>query len=279
MAIPKGMTGPVKNAWQAIDHVVTRELRRIGEPIESALGHLDPRGEFVGTGAWGAVYLTTAPRWIVKVTADPTEGPITSAIIGKPSLRAHPGVSYFLKIWRLREPAKFKSRQRTIYVIVRENIVPLSFAAFFDDADARRARSILTGNSPFRGVNDGHRATAYQFNQAIERNDARTIEELSWQWDQEILELRNIYLSHMMADFMEEFFATFHGALADVHVNNFGLREHALYDLKLPKSVIASHEPASYWVLFDPGHSSVATGSKPPLLPRRNPERLIPVIG
>jgi len=270
------MTQPVVRAWPAIDRAVTKELNRIGEPIESALSHLNPRGGYLGTGAWGAVYQTMAGRWVVKVTADPTEGPITSAIMSKPSLRAHPGVAYFLKIWRLAEPAPFHGKRYTIYVIVRENIKPISYYAFADDYVARRARKILVGSNTKTDM--GHRGTAFEINTAIEKGDTRAIETLGWRWDQEILELRNLYPSHMMADFMGDFFASFKGALADVHTNNFGLREHALYDLKLPKDVIESHEPASYWVLFDPGHSSVATGSKPPLLPVKNPGRPIPVL-
>lgn len=92
--------------------------------IERALGM--PIGDPLGCGYWGCVFRSEGP-WVVKLTRDPTEGPIWARL--REWLRDAPcctdGIVRVKDIVRIEPDLKFGRRQWPIHAIVREEAVPV----------------------------------------------------------------------------------------------------------------------------------------------------------
>jgi|GEM_PF-6106627 len=130
-------TGRLELYWPAMNEAVYQSLRSIGEqPDRLPVGQ-----ELVGMGGWGAVFpVRGAPRWVVKVTADPYEGLVLAAVLADPELRSHPGLPYHLGLWELpassaelavmedRWPGWSRDEQgrpfKPMYAILREDVRP-----------------------------------------------------------------------------------------------------------------------------------------------------------
>jgi hypothetical protein len=97
----------------------------------------------LGHGCWGIVWETNDPCKILKVTLDPTEGPITAYMLKHGLDKSLQGVATVHNLWKLRETIADKELGRDygisdrypvvgenvddvfpIYVILRENIFP-----------------------------------------------------------------------------------------------------------------------------------------------------------
>lgn len=94
------------------------------EAIEKAIGF--PLGDMLGCGHWGCVFRSTEP-WVVKLSIDPTEGPIWSKIVGlvRDETWGDRGFVEVKSITRLLPDLKVGGRTRKVWVIVREAVEPV----------------------------------------------------------------------------------------------------------------------------------------------------------
>jgi len=114
-----------------LDEWMPRNVRNIKE--KTGLKVLDPTGG-VGFGAFGCVYLTDDPRWVVKVTRDMDEGPMAMKIVelrgekgggtGFGPSKVLPGIVFFKNVFRARAVEHHRKIFRP-YVIIRENVSPV----------------------------------------------------------------------------------------------------------------------------------------------------------
>jgi hypothetical protein len=106
-----------KKAW--VEQLLTKR-----DKIEAAIGM--PLGAMLGCGHWGCVFESTPP-WVVKLSIDPTEGPIWSKIAGlvrdeQWGLQGFPEIK---SIHRITPDLVTGGRKRKVWAIVRENVEPV----------------------------------------------------------------------------------------------------------------------------------------------------------
>jgi hypothetical protein len=262
--MPQGLRPIIRQNWKRADRAVTAALDELGEERgPSALHGVDIDLDRLGTGMWGVIYPTTSERWVVKFTADPTEGPITAAIMDDPKLRNHPGISYFAGLWRARGKAKRGKQRNTVFVILREDIEPRGVIEDEELTEREIAIEDLMA--------DDMRDTAEDLNVALLEDDEDEAVAAATSFGEILSQLEDEPETADMANFMEEFFDRAGGALADVHLENVGYREHDLKDLDVPQSVKRTHVPDGSWIIYDPGHSSIEAAYRIPMI--RNARR------
>lgn len=254
MGLPRGLTKVVQRHWDHIDTVITDALSQVEDIGLPALHGILPTEEDVyGCGSWGCAWPTNYDRWTLKITADPTEGPINQLVLEDKNLRESPGIAYILGVWELSE--RVWKGKYPVYVILRENIQPLGYNYWDNSRSQQKAEDMLW--------------KAKLLGEKLNATTGRR-ERLYHEWDGLMLELENTHEAYMIGTFMTQFYDTFGGALADIHRNNVGKRNHYLNDLGL-----YDHEPSDEaWVAFDLGHSAGIKPPSVPLLPTANPMRL-----
>jgi hypothetical protein len=106
-----------KKAW--VEALLTKR-----PAIEHALGV--PLGKMLGCGHWGCV-LDSTPPWVVKLSIDPTEGPIWSKIAGlvKEEVWGDKGFTEIKSIHRLTPDIPYGGRKKKVWAIVREGVEPV----------------------------------------------------------------------------------------------------------------------------------------------------------
>jgi len=118
--IPKGMRPLIEAYGEQIAKLASRVIHEVtGEPLDV---QWTPRTEPLGAGSWGVVYPTRDPRFIVKVTADPTEGPIVSTIMSEPQLHNHTGIIHYFALRRLTDDVDFRGKTFPVFVIIAERL-------------------------------------------------------------------------------------------------------------------------------------------------------------
>jgi hypothetical protein len=107
-----------KKKW--VEQLLTKR-----DKIEKAIGM--PLGTMLGCGHWGCVFESTPP-WVVKLSIDPTEGPIWSKIMGLVSEEQY-GALGFPEIKSLHritpDLVTPGGRKKKVWAIVREGVEPV----------------------------------------------------------------------------------------------------------------------------------------------------------
>jgi hypothetical protein len=106
-----------KKAW--VETLLTKR-----DKIEKAIGM--PLGKMLGCGHWGCVFESTPP-WVVKLSIDPTEGPIWSKIAGllRDEQWGLQGFTEIKSIHRITPDIVYGGRKKKVWAIVREGIEPV----------------------------------------------------------------------------------------------------------------------------------------------------------
>jgi len=102
-----------------------RDLLAKRDALERAIGM--PVGELLGCGHFGCVFQSDPP-WVVKLTVDPSEGPIWDTIqwaIDENGGYGGTGFARVAKVVRLRPDVGEGRRKRALYAIVREEVAPV----------------------------------------------------------------------------------------------------------------------------------------------------------
>jgi hypothetical protein len=283
----------VKDWWPSIDWTVTATLRQLGEPIhfgERSLARIGPH-DYIGCGSWGCVYpLDTTDRWLVKVTTDPTEGPIVAHIMKHRELRNHRGIVYYGGLWQLDERVHLPSAEGDemldlpIYVILREYAAVWPHAWPWDEPHMDEMNEYeyfmseaTTSSLALLNIQDQMEyVRKSRLSQAVkERRLALLMPE--WQeFEEEYLDnledLQNTLFGRAIADFLRIVYLEHSILMPDLHKDNIGIRVDDLRNINraLPK-------PGDWLSIIDPGHSRVP-GAVIPTLSRHVMQNPIPVI-
>lgn len=92
--------------------------------------------EVLGCGHYGCVLKSEDPRWVIKITRDPTEGPMVQRIMalraadggtGRGPSLAYDGIVFYRDIYEA-GGLKFRGKDWPVYVIVREAVEPFDRA-------------------------------------------------------------------------------------------------------------------------------------------------------
>jgi hypothetical protein len=107
--------------WGAIGRACARAL---GHKVQGFMPRPRDRNAILGWGVYGVVWETGDPRFVVKITADPTEGPAVAQIRADRSLWKNEGVVYFHRVWRLPGVTMDVPQhgQCLVWVILREEL-------------------------------------------------------------------------------------------------------------------------------------------------------------
>lgn len=108
---------PRKKAW-------VEQLLEKREAIERAVGM--PLGHMLGCGHWGCVFESEHP-WVVKLSIDPTEGPIWMKILSLVGEERYGegGFPEIRVVRRITPDIVVGGRKRKVWAIVREGIEPV----------------------------------------------------------------------------------------------------------------------------------------------------------
>lgn len=226
---PFGLDDIAINEWDRIDKTVTKELDHlgIGYDCDSALAGLDGDiYEALGYGSYGIVWPTCAPGWVVKVTADPTEGPILSSVMDEPDLAGHPAIAEILGVWRIPGASiEIEGEESPVFVVLREEIAPIEV----DDEEAE-AINAWESSGPLQEL-QRVRYHAGRVNAAIpdyasmpKRDRDYVSSMLAGELNEALAGLAAYRESQALADFMGQFYDIFGVALADIHYGNVGFR-------------------------------------------------------
>jgi hypothetical protein len=256
--IPKGMRPVIEAYGEQIAKLASRVIHEVtGEPLDV---QWTPRTEPLGAGSWGVVYPTRDPRFVVKVTADPTEGPIVATIMSEPQLHNHMGIIHYFALRQLPENITFRGKTFPVFVIVAERL---------KDVGALRGWSKSREDEHLTRLLVKIKDVAGKL--VHEKQKKRPSQRLIDILDEQYLDLVGQIHDGPISDFFFQFRdATDDGVLADVHLNNVGKRAvdwEAVTNGAVPLSGADWH-----WVISDPGHSSVE--QHPEIAPlRENPRR------
>jgi hypothetical protein len=274
--------------WPSIDWAVTATLRQLGEPMPFGVRSLAKIGpeDYIGCGTWGCVYpLDTTDRWVLKLTTDPTEGPIVAHIMKHRHLRTHPGIVYYGALWQLEDSISIRDDDDEfvdlpIYIILREftavwphawpwneehetqmNEFSMALDNVLDNAyvllDLRDELQELEGK--------GKRTARYK---ALVGESAETEEDVLDALD----DFQRTTFGSAIASFMRAMYLQHNILLGDVHFQNVGLRVDDLRNIDKGASV-----PGAYLSIIDPGHSQVEATTIP-VLPRNVLQNPIPLL-
>ena len=256
--IPKGMRPVIEAYGEQIAKLASRVVHEVtGEQLDV---QWTPRTEPLGAGSWGVVYPTHDPRFVVKVTADPTEGPIVSTIMSEPQLHDHMGIIHYFALRKLPEDVVFRGKTFPVFVIIAERLKDVGGLRGYSTSreDQHLTRLLMK-------IKDVAGKLVHE--KQKKRPSQRLLDDL----DEQYLELVGQINDGPLSDFFFQFRdATETGILADVHLNNLGKR--AVDWESITNGAVPLAESDSYWVISDPGHSSVET--HPDIAPlRENPRR------
>jgi len=211
---------------------------------KTGLTLIDPCGS-LGCGRFGGTYATDDPRWIIKLTTDKDEGPMAQKIVeyrakrgggtGFGPSKVLPGIVFFKDIFRIK-------RYTGTYVIIRENVVPLS-TRDIEDRFEHYLDPKLRNKEPITSVD-----VAYRW--------ARKFEEYKHR-QKDAIELFDAYAESLklvheelpfVADAMAELALNQNIILSDVHIQNIGFSS-----FEWGKS----YRPPGTAVIFDIGMTEV----------------------
>jgi len=198
--------------------------------------------EPLGTGSWGVVYPLVDERFVLKVTADPTEGPIISKILSEPQLHDHMAIIHYFALRKMSELHVWRGKQTHLFVTVAERLKNVGELITYYGPEPllpRRLRDVQTIAHNVVKEKLRKKPRAWMLDQ-LQQDYLRAVERVP---------------DNPLSDFFIQFYDyTDGGVLADVHLNNLGQRGidwDALTDGNIPLS-----PNDRYWVISDPGHSA-----------------------
>jgi hypothetical protein len=248
--------------WKQIRNTTTANLRKSGilTHKQFSLPENIYDAQLLGCGFWGCVWRCHHnPRFAIKLTFDPVEGPVVFSIINDHILRYHPGSVYYHGLWAIPRqanqnhilPKKFFDIERNDdilgYLILRENAEMVNEvcknAISLDDS---REFNFI-GSTLIRQKKNGNgRKPRLKWKKAIER---------LFEHDETVVLANFILLAEERAGII----------FKDLHCGNIGKR---VYDF----SDVFEHMHTDSLILMDPGHSHVDHAPQLPLLDlRENP--------
>ncbi len=269
---PRGLKPIAKHFAAPIAKLARNTVSKVtGEAPEE---QWNPDVKPLGAGSWGVVWPLADERFILKLTADPTEGPVVQTILKHPHLHNNMGIIHYFALKQVPPKALaeagldvYRKKTQAIYVIVAERLQHSSAVPFGGGvhSDVNRFAKRLGDLKLAAG------ALVHEL--SLKKPRPYKIDDLHAAWITALHRLNE----GPIEDFVHTFFdftrnekaspdvgpAT-GGILADIHFNNVGKRVVDWSDCGIELS------PSNYWVISDPGHSSLA--DKPEVELLENPK-------
>lgn len=262
--------------WDVIDDQITelfndlhtQESRRLGYGMMGALDTISSE-DFLGCGHWGCVYpLDIDPRFVVKLSLDPTEGPLVAALLEKEWLSRHMGIVTYLAVWQIPEAFVWRNIPRTVYVIVREEAT-IPGGHVIQHENPQFARAIYGKDWFSHKTQIGYLDAASKFQEASiklrEKETSRRERNFDVrysQWAEAAHRVGNAPKGYAIEDFILNMYDALGIVITDIHLSNIGYRDHDLSDMDLD----AGGASRNYYIITDPGHSIVPDPVEVPLL-------------
>lgn len=235
---------------------IRKALDLYREKIEAVAGGWVDWENPVGCGAFGCVFhiWTQDPGYdqpgsqalitdrVLKLSADPTEGPVVSAIMKTKLDKQLQGLARWYGVWRIPEKIQ-KGPREHVWVILREEVQPLStmsvgypkWSQLLVDYN-RAAHKGIVAKRP-------ERAKRFQEDATVALGEISNFEE-----------------TYPVAEAIEAL-GREDIVIADVHQGNLGSRIHATEDQYLWNVRWFDGKDRPALLIFDPGHSSAPEGT------------------
>jgi len=252
------MSAARKKAW--VEDLLTKR-----DAIERAVGM--PLGRMLGCGHWGCVF-EGEPPWVVKLSIDPTEGPIWMKILNLVGEERYGdgGFPEIRLIRRIMPDLVTGGRKRKVWAIVREGIEPV----FVNDRKGLRFSQYTLDKLglPVDAPAYGPRAQYGDFSRAIEGLDRYRLAAQAWHrrkrgedtsaWGFPSLEWTEEYITRLDRHFSGAAFAPLGESLSMLASNGVYLRD--VHLLNIGWHIARDDDDWDRVVIFDPGHTPTAGG-------------------
>ena len=227
------------------------------EKIEAVAGGWVDWKNPLGCGSYGCVF----PLWtkdvsydkpgdqarpldrVLKISTDPTEGPVVSAIMKTGLDKRLNGLARWYGVWRIPEPIQ-KGPRGTGWIIVREEVRPYRFNDYSSGGFSRRTNWIDK-------LRDYNKFTRQGLKAKTERGREKNFDEAQ----HAISQLYNDQGTYSVAEAVESLRRE-DIILADIHQGNLGTRIHPTEDQPLQMAWWEDQKERPPLLIFDPGHSS-----------------------
>lgn len=140
--------GDLGRAGEKAPGWVPAVLKAHAEPLARLTG-VTADSKILGCGYYGCVLDTRDSAWVVKITRDPTEGPLVHKVM---QMRADgmqlPGIVRYAGIWELPGGVVWRGKQQKVYVIKREAVTPVDWMKLESSNDREGVESLALENTP-----------------------------------------------------------------------------------------------------------------------------------
>lgn len=245
--------------------------------------------DVLGCGHYGCVFPTSDPAWVVKISRDPTEGPMQAMILKWQAAGAYLMSDAFALVrgvWQIGPDITWRRKKWPVFAILREEVKPwLSI----DDSNLKYGWSKHDLNNtnvdwiehkPTYAMVE--RALSAMGQYRVAASEWHRINDLKWRkgWEETKeralgqVEDRLIAYSNTISDSFPEVGGAIEyirgegmlGApLRDVHLGNVGIRQH---------SGLLNEEDPDYgpgmFVIYDPGHTPTPESTEKPVIAHIN---------
>ncbi len=252
-------------------NVVKDRKKVVEKAVRSALGKdakVDWKKRF-GCGHYGCAYAVKErghkePRYVVKVTRDPTEGPMQATIARRQKAGDYgfdDGFAIVRGVYRIGDDVQHMGKMWPVYAIVREEVTPVTAVMYepgsiYPPVTPGQLASVMTALNNYK--DNAAKWYALKERKASERA-LGSVEKLM---DASLRAISNYAppLGEIMGIMQHE-----GTPLRDVHSQNIGVRHHpGIVDPDDPDASLG------YITIFDPGHTPYE-GEAGTSIPRMNP--------
>lgn len=201
----------------------------------------------LGSGSFGTVFPTEDDGKVLKISLDPTEGPVVKAVMDTGLDKKLDGLARWYGIWRI--PGKVQEGPRsTGWVILREEVEPANLYEKF---------RVVMGEFPQWGD------VLWKYNKlAREAIQLKTKRKANQRWEEAdgyFGQLYNHEETYYVAEAIEEL-SRWNIRLADVHHENLGFRIHPTDEQEVYAVFWFDKKERPPLLIFDLGHSSAPSG-------------------
>lgn len=216
--------------------------------------------------AWGILEPgLSAPRYVVKVTRDPTEGPMQAKIAERQQRGDYgfdDGFAIVRGVYRLEPDVEWRGKTWPVYAVVREEVLPVLSAAgkgvmLYGYMSAEQREEAVPGIYPpvkrwqlGKAIDALHKykdaAAKWYAQGALKRPSQHKLDQLDTEMSEHLSRISDFLptVGTIMGILQSE-----GTPLRDVHANNIGVRRHP--GVAMPDDPEAG---LGYVVIFDPGH-------------------------
>ena len=199
----------------------------------------------LGCGSFGCVFPTSEEGKVLKISSDPTEGPVVKAVMDTKLDKRLDGLGRWYGVWRIPEALQ-EGRRSTGWVILREDVQPLDIAKIGFSWHNRWFHSLKLYNRHAR-----------------KSIDLKTPWKKESEWEEARFEIGVLYGSeetYYVAEAIEELNRV-DIRLADVHYGNLGFRIFETEDQQASNVYWFDKKERPPLLIFDLGHSSAPPGT------------------